>query len=224
MHWLDIVAVLFLMTLYIFADSYLDANPKPRSIKALVRTSGFYIFYGIFAALNFSAYYVLREHVVPKGTPFFLIALASTFGCVTVLQSLGFKIGDQKLLDVGQFVESYRKTVFEQAIEKHAELQHARDVRLTDRLAEHYEGDLDLLISDLKFVAGYGKDKETNEEIEKYIQTEKAAAPSEYAFRRTLSSRIVATDPVAVARVFLKRKKNKKKTIGAGAGSSGSST
>jgi len=131
--------------IYLLIDVYLTT----KTYKAIFATGAFYLLWLVYAVLALLAYGMVQvaagDRLLafvghPQLAHLFQVLLA-VGGALTVFQSFTVKISNFKVVDLGQFVDQYRASVYSAITEEVVRQRKRRDQALAERLATKY-GDM----------------------------------------------------------------------------------
>lgn len=125
----------------------LDIRTTSKSLDGILKVKEFYLLLIIQSFLSVIAYFALE---VSSGAKFVAFvgnttvahwsqALFAVVGSATVLQSFNLKLGGNKLLDVGSFIDRYRKDVLSEVGSVSLDTKTNRKLKLVSLLAEKYK-------------------------------------------------------------------------------------
>jgi len=173
-----IVGVVFLTLIFLLVDLYGTTN----QFRWVFGVLAFYILWGLQSFLGIIAYFILevssskdfKEHVGNALVAHWLQALFAVLGSVTVVQSLTFKVSGKKVVDVGPWIEKFRKRVFDQIGEAAINGRKKEASLLISKLSKKYAdrgAALEAELSSALFVALNSDRPKVNEELEKIRQS-----------------------------------------------------
>ncbi len=138
---------------YLLIDIYLSTG----TFRAIFGTAAFWLLYLAFCALGLISYGALQVAAGQKIVEFvghpqiaaILHTILAVGGALTVIQSLTVKLGDMKVVDLGEFVDRFRSKVKAQIVQRATQCQSTDNLRLIDRMARDFDHAPEALVGPL---------------------------------------------------------------------------
>jgi hypothetical protein len=179
----------------------LDLYPSVKSFPAIFRTGSFWLLWLLFtvfdvialAALEVSARPTVANLVKNDSITVLTLICLSTAGALTIIQSFTLKLSDFKFVDLGSYVETFRKTVLADIANQVLKTANRKQRTLAGRIRQKFQGDLPGLRNAYVRLASFGG--RDLQQIEQELQTLEQASKDQVVFSDQLALRIAKIDP-----------------------------
>ncbi len=178
-----------------------DVYPVVKSFSGIVRTVSFVLLWAIFSILNVIAYAAWRLAASAKiqavlgdaSLTELTVIILSTLSTLTILQSFTLKVADYKFVDVGAWIETFRKRVLADIGEQVGKQTKINEQRVADLLYAKFQHNPQALRDEYANVMAFGG--RTVAQIgQELTQLQQDAAAINLSFEKLLASRIVKAD------------------------------
>jgi hypothetical protein len=181
----------------------LDIYPQVKSFRGIFQTVSFWLYwllFSIFAAIGLA---ILKTSIGDQlGTAVgnnefmkdLVLSALSTAGALTILQSFTLKLAEYKFVDLGAYVENFRKQVLADISATVVSLASSKQRRMGNRLATKYAGRSQELKNAYAMILSFGgRDlAQIGTELE---QLEEQSRKIQVPFEEQLALRIAKADP-----------------------------